>query len=412
MKTKVVKVPFEIEIPHHWTLVSNREIFEEHNIRGLTNLDLLSVSQSRGVTPQSEVIEKKDISNEDKSNYKHVGYEYIVYNKMRMWQGAVGVSKYEGIVSPAYVVLKKRNNQVIPDYFHYQFRSDFFVKQSGIFSYGLCDDMNSLRYEDFKNMKSILPSKEEQQIIVGSVNNSNDLIDLFIKWKLKYITLLKEYKQSKINEIVTKGLNPNIKLKDSGIKWLGKIPEQWRIMKLNKLVTLNSSSSQNKTNKIALENIESWTGKLIKSNNIPFEGNGVSFEKGDILFCKLRPYLAKAYLPTVNGVCVNELLVFKPKVNLILKEFLYTRLLTYDFIQLVNSSTYGAKMPRANWDFIGEIEIPFPASNDEQIQIYEMTEQIKEDINALIKKAMEQIELIQEYKKSFIYELVTGKRKP
>jgi len=201
-------------------------------------------------------------------------------------------------------------------------------------------------------------------------------------------------------------------MKDSGTKWLGKVPEHWRILKLKKLVKLNSSTSKNLNNKVALENIESWTGRFIQGEGNPFEADGVQFENGDVLFCKLRPYLAKVFLPTEDGVCVNELLVLKPNTNLVSKEFIYTRLLTYDFIQLVNSSTYGAKMPRASWDFIGEIEIPFPTDFEEQNAIFNMTNQINTGINQLIDKALNQIELIQQYRQSLIYELVTGKRKP
>lgn len=411
MATKRVKIPFEIEIPTHWEVVTNRGIFKEYNARGFDQLQLLSVSQKDGVVLQTEITTKKDTSNDNKTNYKHVMSGDIVYNKMRMWQGAVGVSKYEGIVSPAYVILRAIRGDIDPDYFHYQYRTKFYIKQSGIYSYGLCDDMNSLRYEDFKNMKSILPPIDNQKDIVKKIKHYNDVINEFIRKKEKHIELLKEYKQSKINELVTKGLDPNVKMKDSGIKWLGEIPINWRVSKLKKLVLLNSSKNESKDNKIALENLISWTGRIKRSEGIPFEGDGVSFLSGDVLFCKLRPYLAKVYLANESGRCVNELLVLTPRERLT-SEFLFARLLTYNFIQLVNSSTYGAKMPRASWDFIGEIEIAFPVDKEVQSAIYTETQRINNQTEQMIFKAEDQIKTIRKYRQSLIYELVTGIRKP
>lgn len=365
-------------------------------------------------------IKIRDVSNNDGQlpesfdGYRYLKIGDIVFNPMDLISGYVDLANIEGIISPAYTVLRKKDNSKVNlKYITLQFQRNYKEKIFWWYGQGVSFDHRwELKDKTLMNFPILIPTELDQENIVNEVKKVDRFINRFTTSKNRYIELLKQYKQSKINELVTKGLNPNVKMKDSGTKWLGKVPEHWRILKLKKLVKLNSSTSKNLNNKVALENIESWTGRFIQGEGNPFEADGVQFENGDVLFCKLRPYLAKVFLPTEDGVCVNELLVLKPNTNLVSKEFIYTRLLTYDFIQLVNSSTYGAKMPRASWDFIGEIEIPFPTDFEEQNAIFNMTNQINTGINQLIDKALNQIELIQQYRQSLIYELVTGKRKP
>ena len=176
-------------IPSHWSVVKNRELFDERIERGGLAEELLSVTQDRGIIKQSED-GKKDSSNEDKSKYKRVLIGDIVYNKMRMWQGAVGYSLFNGIVSPAYVVLKPRK-KIYTKFFYYLFKTPHFIEQSKKFSYGLCDDMNSLRFEDFRNMTSICPNYDEQVEIADTLEGRfKKLDDLFLK-KAKLIETLR-----------------------------------------------------------------------------------------------------------------------------------------------------------------------------------------------------------------------------
>ncbi|HAD35228.1 MAG TPA: hypothetical protein DCF44_12180 [Chitinophagaceae bacterium] len=196
------------ELPSGWEYLPNIAIFNEKIERNKIDEELLSVTITSGVIKQSEV-DKNDTSNSDKSKYKYVSKGDIVYNKMRMWQGAVGVSNYNGIVSPAYIVVTPKI-EMDPKYFHYQFRCSYYVNYSKRFSYGLCDDMLSLRYTDFKRMYSIIPpigiqskisrilstiddylSKKlliiqnilGRKVILQSNNIENSLYDFFL-WKL------------------------------------------------------------------------------------------------------------------------------------------------------------------------------------------------------------------------------------
>ena len=204
-------------------------------------------------------------------------------------------------------------------------------------------------------------------------------------------------------------MQTNTQTKATNIPWLGDIPEGWEVRRLKNSVKLNQSNAKSNDLKIALENIESWTGKFIQSEN-KFEGEGVEFEKEDVLFGKLRPYLAKVLIPKSDGWCVNEILVLKPNTEIISQKFLYLILSNSSFINIVDSSTYGSKMPRASWDFIGSIFIPLPPLQT-QTAIVEFLDKKMAKISELVSNKKKLIELLQEQKKSLIYEAVTGKIK-
>ena len=167
------------------------------------------------------------------------------------------------------------------------------------------------------------------------------------------------------------------------------------------------SHKNNNTNfRIGLENIESKTGKYIPTSEIVFEEDGIKFENGDILFGKLRPYLAKVFLADRGGICVSEFLVLRTKgAN---NHFLKFLMLSPLFIDIVDSSTYGTKMPRANWEFIGNLKIPLPPI-EEQKAIAEFLDSEISKIDSIIGKIKKQIELIKEYKNSLINQAVCGK---
>ncbi|EFC32871.1 hypothetical protein C414_000210006 [Campylobacter jejuni subsp. jejuni 414] len=395
------------EIPQDWEVVPIRCCFGEFNIRCNDNdYPLLSVTIANGVVYQNDITDKKDISNDDKSNYKIVPLGAIAYNKMRMWQGAVGINMLEkGIVSPAYVVAIP-NKQINISFSYYLLKSRNIIGEYEKNSYGLCSDMNNLRYEDFQNIKIPLPPLKEQEQIVNFLDEKCEQIANFIEKKEKLISLLKEQKQALINETITKGLNKNVNFKDSGIEWLGEIPEHWKILKLKHIASLRNQKSNNIDFRIGLENIESKTGKFIPSSEIVFEEDGIGFEKGDILFGKLRPYLAKVFLTDRDGICVSEFLVLKIKSES--NKFIKFLMLSSLFIDIVDSSTYGTKMPRANWEFIGNLKIPLPPLK-EQEQIANFLDKKCEKIDLLIEKTKKQIKLIKEYKTTLINQAVCGR---
>ena len=283
------------------------------------------------------------------------------------------------------------------------FNAKFTVNAHGITRYGLSID-------DIKSTKVLLPTVNEQTGISNYLDRKTAQIDELIAKKQKLSDLLNEEKTAIINQAVTKGLNPTAPMKHSGIPWLGEMPANWEVKKLKYLAwAINEKTEYDIEFKISLENIESKTGRLISlENENNFQGELRKFQKGDVLFNKLRPYLAKAYLADKNGGCLGELLIFRSKGELI-PTFLFYRVLSYDFIKIVDSSTYGSKMPRASWDdFISQLLIPYP-QNDEQTAIANYLDRKTDQMDDVISKTHHEIELLREYRTALISEAVTGK---
>jgi len=190
--------------------------------------------------------------------------------------------------------------------------------------------------------------------------------------------------------------------------WLSNLPDGWEAIALKRVAELKNirvSGNSYSENYIGLENIESWSGRLITfggsetlSQDEESKGGIVSsFVAGDILFGKLRPYLAKAYLAQSDGICTTELLVLKP-IRMIGRYLLYI-ILTNEFIDQVNSTTFGARMPRADWDDIGSILIPIPAFS-EQHAIADYLDRETAQIDSLIAAKERLLELLAEKRRA------------
>jgi type I restriction enzyme S subunit len=181
-------------VPEHWAVLPIRALFSEVNERDHPDEQMLSVTITKGVIPQKALLEgssKKDGSNQDKSAYKLVCPADLAYNKMRAWQGAIGVSDLRGIVSPAYVVVRLRDNNCV-GYFHHLFRTPQFAKEAERWSYGITSDMWSLRPEHFKMIYCLLPPREEQAAIVRFLDYADRRIRRYVRAKLRLIELSNE----------------------------------------------------------------------------------------------------------------------------------------------------------------------------------------------------------------------------
>lgn len=193
------------KIPEHWEIVNNRILFNERNEPGNDSLPLLSVSihtaVSSGELDDDENLRGK-IKIENKENYKFVKIGDIVFNMMRAWQGAIGAVRTEGMVSPAYIVAKP-SEKICSDFFEYQYRTQAFIQQMDRFSKGITDFRKRLYWNEFKNLKVVLPSSKEQKLIVEYISNISNKIKTAMSLKEKEIDKLKEYKATLINGAVT-----------------------------------------------------------------------------------------------------------------------------------------------------------------------------------------------------------------
>lgn len=192
--------------------------------------------------------------------------------------------------------------------------------------------------------------------------------------------------------------------KDSGVEWLGKVPDHWEVKRLKRCLSLMTEKTSRRDYPVALENIEGWSGRFIETES-EFEGEGVAFAPGDILFGKLRPYLAKAYLAQTNGEAVGDFHVLRPKEE-ISGRYAQYQILNPDFISIADSSTFGAKMPRVGWEFMGNMGF-LAAPTSEQTAIATFLDRETAKLDSLIAKQERLIELLQEKRQALIAHAVT-----
>lgn len=194
------------------------------------------------------------------------------------------------------------------------------------------------------------------------------------------------------------------KYKDSGVEWLGQVPEHWMVKRLKHNLQLLTNKTDRRDHPVALENIESWTGRFIPTET-EFEGEGIAFDAGDILFGKLRPYLAKAYRAESPGEAVGDFHVMRPAAE-INSRFAQYQILSREFIAIVDGSTFGSKMPRASWDFVGGMKVTMPPVQ-EQIHIAAFLDRETAKIDELVEEQRRLIELLKEKRRGVISHTVT-----
>jgi type I restriction enzyme S subunit len=192
--------------------------------------------------------------------------------------------------------------------------------------------------------------------------------------------------------------------KPSGVPWLGDVPAHWEVVRLKVLVALVTTKAERHDWRVALENIESGTGRYVATES-EYEGEGIAFQPNDLLFGKLRPYLAKVLLVERSGEAVGDFYVMRPREK-IDSEFLKFLLLSPEFINIVDGSTFGSKMPRASWDFVGAMPIPLPPLAEQQaIAAYLDRETAR--IDALAADQRRLIALLHEKRRAVIAHAVT-----
>jgi type I restriction enzyme S subunit len=225
-------------IPDQWEIIRAKYLMHEINEPTVTGEEtLLSVSEYTGVRPRVESMEKGDhLTRADSlEGYKRCKANDLVMNIMLAWKRGQGVAPIDGIISPAYAVYRMKSPLVDSRYIHYLARSDEYVNLFGAWSYGVIPSRWRLYPEVFLRLPIILPSIKEQRTIAAFLDRETSRIDQLITKKERQIKLLQEKRSALISHAVTTGLNPKARIKDSGIEWLGEIPEHWEVRRLKYL---------------------------------------------------------------------------------------------------------------------------------------------------------------------------------
>ncbi|MGB7315468.1 MAG: restriction endonuclease subunit S [Nodosilinea sp.] len=412
-------VPWLGEVPEHWDVLPSRALFFEIKDRNHPDEEMLSVTISKGVVRQSNLLSntsKKDSSNEDKTKYKLVRPGDIAYNKMRAWQGAVGASKFFGIVSPAYIVVRPRDKHN-PRFFHYLLRTPAFAKEAERWSYGITSDQWSLRPEHFKMVYCCCPPVPEQAQIATFLDHADRRIRRYIRSKQKLIKLLEEQKQVVINQAVTRGLDPNVPLKPSGIEWLGDIPAHWELKRFKFLgrVTSGQVDPRKPEHKnrilIAPNHIWSRSGEIRYIETAEEQGadsGKYEVRKGEIIYSKIRPNLRKATIAHFDCLCSADMYPIKVRENEIKAGYFLRILLSEPFTRYAIDCSMRVAMPKLNREALGECWIWYPDLKEQEEILTSIDSSIKPFL-AVIEHAQREIDLLQEFRTRLITDVVTGK---
>lgn len=396
------------EIPNHWCMQRWRFLLKENKSKNIDCKERVQLQFRYGNIVHKTNQDEDAGALETISKYTVVAPKDIMINGLNLnydfVSQRVAQVQERGVITSAYISLRPTTSANSKYYTYFLKAMDY----KKIF-HGMGTGIRlTLSYNELKNQFIPLPSIKEQTAIANYLDSITSTIDEAIAQQQKMIDLLNERKQIIINQAVTKGLDPNVPMKDSGIEWIGEIPQHWNIRRIKYSCSLINEKTQDKIPYIELENIESLTGKLLSISSSEPESICSKFEKNDVLFNKLRPYLAKCIIAEFSGKCTSELLVLR-NFRGDNRYFKYL-LLSPQLINEINMSTYGAKMPRANWSFIGNCKIPLPEQSV-QSNIADYLDSVTSKIDEAIEKKQQLLILLQERKQIIINEVVTGKVK-
>ena len=287
--------------------------------------------------------------------------------------------------------------------------SFYLFKQIDFKIYSSDGTVPSIGEGQISSIKVVLPPLQEQEQIVKYLDEKTTIIDKLISTKQRKVELLKEQRTTLINQVITKGLNTKVKMKDSGVEWIGEIPESWSIKKMKYCLKMISEKKEvsKEDIKISPENVENGTGVCFNFYS-DYTGEGMKFIGGDILLNKLRIYLKKILITENDGFSMGEMIVLRT-IDGINKYYYYT-LFNQGLIDLLNNQSTGVKLPRVSPDTILNSEIVYPPI-EEQKKIVEYLDKQTKEIDDLVFMERNKIELLKEYRQSLISEVITGKIK-
>ena len=365
------------------------DAFKNSRAKGAAGLPIYSVTMDRGLVRRDSMDRHMAADAADGQNLRAQRGD-VVYNMMRMWQGAVGLAPEECMVSPAYVVLSPKKH-TSPEFFDQWFKAKRMLYLLGAYSHGITSDRLRLYADDFSRIPLNLPSLPEQQKIAAFLG----VVDARLAALAAKQAALGRFKAG----LMQKLFSQQIRFKrDDG----GAFPD-WEELPFEKISSrgrsaFNPQKSKDRPTLIELENIEGGTGKIVGHSDLDGQISLKStFRTGDVLFGKLRPYLRKYARPNFDGVCSSEIWVLHGRK--VSNAFLFYLVQSSLFIQVANIST-GSKMPRSDWATIADtgFEIPHP---DEQAKIADALSAM----DAKIQAVADQVAKLQTFKKGLLQQM-------
>lgn len=422
-------------IPEQWDVKPLKAILAERkeNNKPIKTDFILSLTMNKGVIPYSEKESSGNKSKEDLTAYKLAYPNDIVLNSMNVIVGSVGLSKYFGCVSPVYYMLYPRNADNSVRYYNNMFQSKVFQDSLIGFGNGIMmkqsessGKLNTIRMRiPMSKLNTAMlpyPSPEEQQKITDYLDEKVSEIDNIITQTTISIEEYKKYEQALITETVTKGLNPDVEMKYSGIEWIGNIPEHWTISKIKSISLVNRGGSPRPAGDLKyydgnipfmkISDITKDNSKYVNYCVGSIKEAGLSSTRkvlaGTLLLTNSGATLGVPKITTIDTTFNDGIASFLNLNSDIYIEFLYYYLksITKWYLEV---ASMGQGQPNLNTDIIGNTPFCFP-SYEEQQQIVDNLDDKCNKIDNLIAQKLQLLTELESYKKSLIYECVTGKR--
>ena len=403
------------ELPSHWDVKRLGSFFEERREK-VSDVDYpaLSVTKS-GIVPQLDTAAKTDAGD----NRKLVKADDFVINSRSDRKGSSGISPYTGSVSLISIVMEPRT--IYPAYAHHLLRSYPFQEEFYRYGKGIVADLWSTNSSEMKNILLPVIPITEQQNIANFLDHETAKIDSLIEKQQQLIQLLKEKRQAVISHAVTKGLNPNVPMKDSGVEWLGQVPEHWTVSKLKYFVNvvdckhITAEFFDEGIPLASIGEVKGWKVNLLnakltneKHYQELIDGNRTP-QVGDIIYTRNATVgeasLVHSDLPKFalgQDVCLIHI------IQKLLPEFLL-HFLKSEIIKIqLNSAMVGSTFKRINVDDIRNYLIVIPPAEEQESILKDLSKKI-EKYDLLIDFAVQQIKLMQERRTALISSAVTGK---
>lgn len=400
------------KIPQHWEADKLKYHFKFRAEKNRGDSMVLSLYRELGIVPKDSRDDNHNVTSDDTSTYRFVRVGDFVINKMKAWQGSMAVSDYEGIVSPAYYVYEFTDKLLDKRYFHYLVRNKSYAAEFMRMSAGIRIGQWDLSRMALENTMILIPPMNEQINIAKFLDEKCLKIETLIFDVQRQIDTLEKYKQSIVYEAVTKGLSANVGMKDSGIEWVGNIPENWTTMP-NKYI-------MHKVKEICPiyegEDILSLTvnGVIVRDldagGKMPTSFDGYQrLRKGNLLMCLFDIDVT----PRCIGLIKNDGLSSPAYSQFVLHdnadaEYYYYYYLMVDYTKELLHMAKNLRYSLTE-DQLGAISVPVPPI-DEQREIAKYLNGKVAEIDTVIEQKQKQLTVLDTYKKSLIYEYVTGKK--
>ena len=404
-------------LPPRWSLCRNDALYVERsefcdNNESIDNL--LSVSEYYGVDYRKNKVSDEIISRaESLEGYRRCHKGDLVMNYMLAWKGAQATSLYDGVVSPSYAVFRPFG-PIEPMFAHYLYRTSLYCGLFETNSTGIMRSRLRLYPKSFLKLYSILPPVNEQRQIVAFLDRKCSAIDTAIEKTKESIEKLEEYKKAVITKAVTKGLDPGAKMKNSGVEWIGEVPESWDVVKTKYLFRILKRIAGKEGYDVISITQGGLKIKDIKSNEGQLAENYSNYQfvfPGDFAMNHMDLLTGWVDLSVLSGVTSPDYRVFRR-----IKDSTNNDYYKYLFQSLYFNKIYYGKAQgvaevgrkRLQAPVFKEIKLPYPPA-EEQTKIAKYIQVKCFSIDALITKKQEAISKWEEYKKSLIYYAVTGK---